>query len=514
MTEPKSNAAVPTPLRVFISYSHKDDELHEKLVIALSQLQRDGLVERWDDREMTAGTEWAGNIDQRLNEAEIVLLLVSPDFVASGYCYDVEMSRALERHKNGEARVIPIILRPSDWKTAPFARLKALPKDGKPATEWPSLDRAFVNVADGLRSVAEELLTPAGPSEQSVRTLVRASAARRPKQFALIAVAAAIVLLAVGLWFVSRNHQRAEQIGNYTSQGDDLLNVGRYAQAREPYRQALRLDPANARAKLGIEITELAASKSDAVSFEQPLTQMLAQSPNNSYLRVLNGDNLAAQRRWNDARHEYEQAKKLNPKLAEAYFRLGVIDDKQGDIRDSIKMYEKAVDLSHHSPQYVDNLAYEYFKHGDYDQAVAEYGQILYHFPLAALESATIRRLQGDLEQAREEELTAIGWLTDSSVRSLPENQLPWYFPGLSQYVTINTPNDKLCYAQFELSATLYLKGDANGANDHAQQALQACGSRSTDLKTAVRWEIERVADERDELKTHAQAYCQKFLSE
>src|ERR1035441_9343706 len=128
-------SATQGPLQVFISYAHEDEELRQEFVKHLSQLKRDGLIQDWHDREITAGSEWAGQIDEHLNAADIVVLLVSPDFVASEYCYDIEMKRALERHAAGEARVVPVILRPSDWQTAPFAKLNALPKEAKRSEE-------------------------------------------------------------------------------------------------------------------------------------------------------------------------------------------------------------------------------------------------------------------------------------------------------------------------------------------------------------------------------------------
>lgn len=144
-------------IEVFYSYSHRDERLREKLETHLSLLKRQGIIAGWHDRRIAAGTEWAGAIDEHLNTAQIVLLLISPDFLASDYCYDLEMTRAMERHDAGEARVIPIILRSVDWRGAPFARLQALPKDGKPVTEWPNRDAAFTDVAKGIRAVVETL---------------------------------------------------------------------------------------------------------------------------------------------------------------------------------------------------------------------------------------------------------------------------------------------------------------------------------------------------------------------
>ncbi len=119
----------------------------------LSILKRQGVIREWYDREITAGTEWKGQLDQHLNAAGVILLLVSAAFLASDYCYDVEMRRALERHDQGEARVIPVILRMVDgWQLAPFGKIQSLPTDGKPVTSWKIRDEAFADVARGIRN--------------------------------------------------------------------------------------------------------------------------------------------------------------------------------------------------------------------------------------------------------------------------------------------------------------------------------------------------------------------------
>jgi TIR domain len=149
------------PIEVFISYSHKDEALREELGTHLSLLMRDRVIDEWHDRRIVAGREWGGAIDEHLNSAAVILLLVSADFLASDYCYDIEMKRALERHDAGDACVIPVILRSVDWRGAPFAKLQALPKDGKPLTSWPNKDEAFTDVARGIREALKDL--PARP---------------------------------------------------------------------------------------------------------------------------------------------------------------------------------------------------------------------------------------------------------------------------------------------------------------------------------------------------------------
>lgn len=146
----------PAPT-IFYSYSHRDEALRDQLNTALTMLRRTGCIREWHDRKIEAGNEWKTEIDRHLEEASIILLLVSPDFLASDYCYEIEMKRALERHRRGEARVIPVILRPTDWENAPFAHLQALPRDGRPVTSWPDRDEVLKNIAQGIREVVRTL---------------------------------------------------------------------------------------------------------------------------------------------------------------------------------------------------------------------------------------------------------------------------------------------------------------------------------------------------------------------
>src|SRR5437868_4372586 len=151
------------PVSVFYSYAHVDEALRQQLETHLSLLRRQGLISEWHDREILPGAQWAEEIDKHLQTASIILLLVSPDFLASDYCYEIEMQRALERHERGEARVIPIILRPCDWKTSPFAQLQSLPRDGKAVRTWQNQDEAFLTIAEGLRRVIERQQVPRSP---------------------------------------------------------------------------------------------------------------------------------------------------------------------------------------------------------------------------------------------------------------------------------------------------------------------------------------------------------------
>ena len=155
--EVSSEGIVVRPLSVFCSYSHRDARLRDKLEEHLSNLKRQGKISVWHDRDITGGEEWAGKIEEHLNTADIILLLVSASFMASDYCNSVEMRRALERHALEEARVIPVILRPVDWQSSPIGKLQALPTDGRAVSNWKDREEAFMNIAQGIRKVVQEM---------------------------------------------------------------------------------------------------------------------------------------------------------------------------------------------------------------------------------------------------------------------------------------------------------------------------------------------------------------------
>lgn len=144
-------------ITVFYSYSHKDELLRDSLETHLSILAKKGIISTWHDRSIVPGCEWEKEIDECIRTADIILLLVSPDFIASEYCYGKELSIAIENHESNKSIVIPVIVRPVDWEDAPFAKLQALPKDALPVTTWPNEDEAWLNVANGIKKAVNEI---------------------------------------------------------------------------------------------------------------------------------------------------------------------------------------------------------------------------------------------------------------------------------------------------------------------------------------------------------------------
>lgn len=182
---------------VFFSYSHKDEALRDQLEAHLSLLRNQGLIDVWYDRRIVAGDALDNAIFRELETADIILLLISSDFLNSTYCFAREMNRAMERHAAGTARVIPVILRHCDWQNAPFGSLMAAPRDGKPVASWADQDEALADVAKQVRravesitstpfrapSAADKQVIPAQPATALNASLPRSSNLRLKKEF-------------------------------------------------------------------------------------------------------------------------------------------------------------------------------------------------------------------------------------------------------------------------------------------------------------------------------------------
>jgi tetratricopeptide (TPR) repeat protein len=151
-------APTPRALELFFSYAHEDERYRERLERHLSTLRNEGLVVDWHDGRIEPGADWDDEIRTRLARADIVLFLVSADFLASDYIARVEIGEALARAKQGSAHVIPVLVNPCDWGSTELAGLQALPSGAKAITSWRNAEEAYLDVTRGIRSAAESLL--------------------------------------------------------------------------------------------------------------------------------------------------------------------------------------------------------------------------------------------------------------------------------------------------------------------------------------------------------------------
>jgi len=145
-----------SPWQLFYSYSHKDSDLRERLATYLAPLKQQNKIEEWYDRRIEPGQNWEKEITDRLDSANLFILLVTGDFLASDYCFGVEVERALARLKKGEVKIVPILAKPCLWQESRFSELQMVPRDTKPMTSWTSLDEAFVNVATEIRQIVSQ----------------------------------------------------------------------------------------------------------------------------------------------------------------------------------------------------------------------------------------------------------------------------------------------------------------------------------------------------------------------
>ena len=138
-------------VQVFISYSHKDEELLNLLRDHMAPLKRQGLIADWHDRRIVPGDHWDREISEHLHACQLVLLLVSASFFASDYIDGAEMADALSREAAGKVRVIPVILRPVEWEGSVLGKFQALPTNARPVTSWKDRHQAFRDVARGIK---------------------------------------------------------------------------------------------------------------------------------------------------------------------------------------------------------------------------------------------------------------------------------------------------------------------------------------------------------------------------
>ena len=325
MTDPTS------AIHIFYSYAHEDEELRDKLDKHLAAMQRNNLIVGWHDRDIHAGIEWKKEINEHLDTAQIILLLISSDFIASDYYYSIEMKRAMERHEQGEACVIPIILRPVDTEGTPFSKLEMLPTDMKPVTDWPNQDSAFVNIAQGIRKIVKNF--PAKTKEQWLAEGLTNHKAGHYEQ-ALRAFDQAML--------IDPDYARA-----YRSKGDVLYDFKHYEEALAAYGQAIRLDPDHARiySNRGDILMHLKRYEEALAAYEQAIRLVPNLAPNyNEKVNVL-----FSLKRYEEALAAYEAAIRLDPGFASAYNNMGNALSRLKRYFEANIAYEQAIRIN---PQY------------------------------------------------------------------------------------------------------------------------------------------------------------------
>ena len=149
----KKSINMATPKKIFFSYSKHDRQFLEELQVHMSLLRRNGKIQPWNDHDILPGEEWDEKIRQELGSADVILLLISANFLATDYIWEVELEKAMARHEKGEARVIPVVIRPCSWEAAPFGKLNGLPSKAKPVSKFDDRDEAWLQVVKGIERI-------------------------------------------------------------------------------------------------------------------------------------------------------------------------------------------------------------------------------------------------------------------------------------------------------------------------------------------------------------------------
>jgi len=283
------------PLKLFYCYAHEDKTLRDELDAHLSGMKRQNLIKVWYDREILAGTDWEQEIDTHLSTAHIILLLVSARFLASDYCYGIEMQKALQRDAAGTARVVPILLRPVDWEDAPFSHLQILPTGAKPVTLWLDRDAAFEDITKELRKVVKALQVSLKTKEEWLEEGEILFNLKR-YEAALIAFDHAIQL--------DPNYATA-----YYNKGYMLHTLKQYEEAISIFDHATRLDPnlTYAYGNKGVALSDLKRYDEAIIAFDQTIQL----DPNDAFAYYNKGIALQNTNRRSEAQAAFEKAKQL-----------------------------------------------------------------------------------------------------------------------------------------------------------------------------------------------------------
>lgn len=358
---------MPSTIEIFCCYAREDQELLQNLRSHLMPLQWQGLVTIWSDIDINAGTAWEEELHKHLEASQIILLLISPNFMASEYCYSKEMKRALERHNEEKARVIPILLRPILWKGSPFEHLQMLPKDAKPATRWSDIDEAFYNVAEQISLVVSEV--------RIQRMLAEAAQLLREQRYE-----GALVLYEQLLHVQSQTQQQLAQV--YRGTALTLVALQRYEESIEVFEQAAKEDAAVVDAQFcqqkALALYELERYDDSLAAYERA-TQL---DPTDARLFVEQAKLLVQLKRYDQAIQAYEQALRLQPTNEAYWIRLGDLHYRLRQYEQALAKYGQAITLQ---PQ--DDMLYE--RKGEilselerWDEALAVYNQAIVIAPL------------------------------------------------------------------------------------------------------------------------------------
>jgi len=293
-------------------------------------------------------------------------------------------------------------------------------------------------------------------------------------------------------------------------EGDNALNIGRYADAKRIFEAEFNANPQNQQAAWSLRIAQIRQTLSQP-GFKEAIDTLYQQNPGDAYVNLFLGEFYAANNQPDKAVQHYKQAIEQNPKLAEAHYALAMLYDQQGNPEAAKVESLNAINISP-IPKYRNNLGTIYFKQQSYGDAIREYGKNK-EYPLSALESAKIYWRLEYLSQALSYQKQAVEWLEDKTIMSKPDNQEAWYFeiaPGKN--IELFGLDEKKSYAYFCLSVTLYLQGDMEGAENEVQKLRDLKVARQADINALLSADLDALVQANGSFAEQVAAYKQLYL--
>lgn len=453
--------------KVFLSYAHEDDAHRAALVDHLTPLIDAGvLLEVWHDRQIQPGADWSTEIDTNLENADLVLLLVSRHFMASDYCKGVEVKRALERRAQGLAEVVPVILSSCHWTRSPIGKLQALPTDGKPITEAVHPDQLYTAVVEGL----DRLLKPRPPTSPQRQQLLSPEPLAPPLPWWRRPLPASLALGTLVLLLGALTAGWLEQVR--AGVRDDLrvdradLAAERLGRVPEALRMAW---PRLAGLDEVITLHRAGQQSPDDVSRNaQTLRRLLKERPDDAALLYLEAREAFGTAVRTTSLDELARAEALatravasDPAHAAALGLRGLVEDVRGEHIKAELQYRAAAEQAPDEPQFTANHARALLDTGRAAEALPRFQRVSQRYTLAAVEQALAHWALGQWDAALESQTHAVERLRQPALSGVPAEGYVWtFFPAPGEVVSLGGA-ERRCYAALGREVTRALRGEA-----------------------------------------------------
>ena len=390
------------PLKVFITYSHKDLQRNTELKMRLAVMEAEGKIELWDDNKILPGDEWEKDISENLGESDILLYLVSATSLASKNC-NKELAEVLSPN----IRVIPVVLEACDWENHQLSCFEALPHKGKPINEWRPQSKGWQNVVEGIRKVVDAMQSqvdsPPGMPEEELRV---ESAFQQGNVLMMLKQTDEAIERYSHAIKLSPNNAAA-----YSNRGLAYSTKGKYDRAIGDFNKAiqLKLDYAEAYNNRGIACH----GKGNFDRAIGDFNKAIQLKPDYAEAYTNRGMIYRDRGDYDRAIEDCNMAIELRPKFAEAYSNRGVAYSEKGNSDRAIVDYNTAIDLKPDYAEAYSNRGNAYHDRGDSDRAIVDHTQAIQLKPDSAISYYNCGNAyhdKGDYNRAIENFNTAIYW--------------------------------------------------------------------------------------------------------